>query len=130
MINLLEHIKNNGRIGMGAYIAFCSLKGTPSQGWVYKIVSTGKSYEMGLSLAISGSTPFPQPSVKVKSVGDISEEEIVELIEKLWKSYSYNEGIDIEWEDIRILEPDEVIDLFKRSKRSLGYMVDCKLEKV
>ena len=129
MINLLEHIEENGRISMGMYITQCSVKGTPAEGWTHKIISGGKNI-ITLILAISGSSTASSVFVNVKSVSDISKEEIIELMEKLYHSYHYNEGFDLDWEDVRIMEPDEMIDMHIKVKHKFEHMIKYRKNKV
>ena len=125
MINLLKHIEENGRISMGMYVTLCSLKGTPAEGWTYKIIA-GEPNTIRLSMAISGSSPSPSVFVKVKSTSDISKEEIIELMEKWWNSHHYNEGFDLDWEDVRIMEPDEIIDMHIEVKHKFKHMIEYR----
>ena len=111
MINLLDHIDRGGRVGLGTYITECSARGNPSIGFTYQIVNNGEPYTLILSTVIWGSSNHA--SVKCKSVGDISRVEIKELIEKYWDCL---DAVKLNWEDIKILEPDEIIELYKINK--------------
>lgn len=126
MINLLDYIDGGGRVCLGAYIADCSLKGTPGLGFTYQIVSKGEPYTIILVTAISGASH--PVSIKCKSMSDISKVEIKKIIEAYWDCF--DDSVKLNWENIRILEPDEIIEFYRKHQNTLEHMFDCKEEKI
>lgn len=106
MIKLKEYFKIGGKFRLGMYITDYK---KPILNCTYQVVSSGRSYEVMLSVCIVGSAKSCYTNIDGAS--DITEAQIEDLLKQFHG--------DVDMNKIWLLEPEDVVSFYENNKKAM-----------